>query len=140
MLGAGLGGGIGKYMGYFGLVTDNIIDMTVIIADGSIITVSETSHPDLYWGMRGAGHNFGIVSQFNYKIYDQPAVNWFQATYYYTGDKLEALFEQINKVNANGTQPKELGEVYTIMIVDPKVSKDVRIFLLTPSSHAASNV
>ena len=132
MLGAGLGGGIGKYMGYFGLVTDNIIDMTVVIADGSIITVSETSHPDLYWGMRGAGHNFGIVTQFNYKIYDQPSVDWFQVAYTYTGDKLEALFEQINLLNANGTQPKEVGEVYTIMIINEEVSKDVRIFPSSP--------
>ena len=132
MLGAGLGGGIGKYMGYFGLVTDNIINMTVVIADGSTITVSETSHPDLYWGMRGAGHNFGIVTQFNYKIYDQPAVDWFQVAYTYTGDKLEALSEQINLLNANGTQPKEVGEVYTIMIINEEGSKDVRILPSSP--------
>ena len=48
MMGPGLGGGMGPYEGHFGLVLDNIIDMTVVIADGSKITVSESSHPDLY--------------------------------------------------------------------------------------------
>lgn len=76
MMGPGLGGGFGRYQGYFGLVVDNIISMNVVIADGSFITISASSHADLYWGMRGAGHNFGIVTSFDYKIHDQPVVNW----------------------------------------------------------------
>lgn len=122
MMGSGLGGGLGKHMGYFSLVLDNIIDMSVVIADGSLINVSATSHPDLYWGMRGAGHNYGIVTQFNFKTYDQPAVNWFRVSYTFTGDKLESFFEALNNLNANGTQPKEVGEVYTLIIMNEKVS------------------
>ena len=110
--------------------------MTVVIADGSIIAVSITSHSDLYWGMRGAGHNFGIFTQFNNKIYDRPAVEWFQVVYTYTGDKLEAFFEQINILNANGTQRKEIGEVYTLLIMNQAVSKDVRIFPFSPCNVA----
>ena len=110
-------------MGYFGLVLDNIIDMSVVIADGSLINVSATSHPDLYWGMRGAGHNFGIVTQYNFRIYDQPSVDWFRVSYTFTGDKLESFFEALNKLNANGTQPKEVGEVYTLIIMNEDVSK-----------------
>lgn len=123
MMGSGLGGGLGKHMGYFGLVLDNIIDMSVVIADGSLINVSATSHPDLYWGMRGAGHNFGIVTQYNFRIYDQPSVDWFRVSYTFTGDKLESFFEALNKLNANGTQPKEVGEVYTLIIMNEDVSK-----------------
>ena len=131
MLGSGMGGGLGKYMGYYGLVLDNIIDFTVVIADGSILHVSASSHSDLYWAMRGAGHNFGIVTQFTMKIYDSPSVNWYQASYTFTKDKLVPFIEEVNRVNALGTQPKELGEVYTLMTMMPEVSAEVR----WPSSH-----
>ena len=80
MMGPGLGGGFGRYQGYFGLVQDNIIDMNVVLADGSMVTVSECSYSDLYWGMRGAGHNFGIVTSYSFKIYDQPVEDWFVQT------------------------------------------------------------
>jgi FAD/FMN-containing dehydrogenase len=40
---------------------DNIISLRVVLASGDIITTSSTSHPDLFWAMRGAGLNFGIV-------------------------------------------------------------------------------
>ena len=75
-MGPGLGGGFGRYQGFFSLVLDNILEMDVVLADGSSITVSDSSHADLYWGMRGAGHNFGIVTKFKYRIYDNPAPTW----------------------------------------------------------------
>ncbi|KAI4211498.1 MAG: hypothetical protein LQ351_005674 [Letrouitia transgressa] len=108
MLGPGLGGGLGKYMGYYGLVSDNIIHMSVVTANGSAITVSASENADLYWGMRGAGHNFGVVTKFRYKIYDYPNPNSYYVTYTYTGDKVEAVFEQLNRLGNNGKQPKEI--------------------------------
>ena len=121
MMGPGLGGGFGRFQGYFGLVLDNIIDMNVVLADGSMVTVSESSKSDLYWGMRGAGHNFGIVTSFNYKIYDQPVVTWFVETMIFTGDKLEKFFELLNILGANGTQPVGL-TTYTVFAMSPEVS------------------
>ena len=56
---------MGRYQGYWGLVQDNIIDADLVLANGDEVTVSETSCPDLWWGLRGAGHNFGIVTSFN---------------------------------------------------------------------------
>ncbi|KAL8951392.1 MAG: hypothetical protein Q9222_002642 [Ikaeria aurantiellina] len=70
--GPGLGGGFGFHQGSMGLMADSFIEMNVVTADGSEITVSESSNPDLYWGMRGAGQNFGIVTKFRYKIFDYP--------------------------------------------------------------------
>lgn len=120
-MGPGLGGGFGRYQGYFGLVLDNIIEMDVVLADGSMITVSESSHSDLYWGMRGAGHNFGIVTRFDYKVYDVPYPNWYFATLIFTNDKLEALFHALNDFSANGTQPKA-ATTYTIYTLNPEIS------------------
>lgn len=54
-MGAGLGGGHGRLQGYFGLVVDNIIDVNLVLWNGSQITVSENSHADLFWGIRGVG-------------------------------------------------------------------------------------
>lgn len=129
-MGPGLGGGLGRYGGRFGLVSDNIINLNVVIADGSLITVSESSHSDLFWGMRGAGHNFGIVTSFDYKIYDQPVVNWFFQNLIFTGDKLEAFFTQLNILGANGAQPVEVGLSYTLFAMDPAISTEVTASLL----------
>ncbi|KAI8934141.1 hypothetical protein NX059_008896 [Plenodomus lindquistii] len=60
-LGAMLGGGYGNLMGEVGFGVDNIISMRVVIATGEIVTASATSYPDLFWALRGAGPNFGIV-------------------------------------------------------------------------------
>ena len=133
-MGPGLGGGFGRYQGYFGLVLDNIIDMNVVLADGSMITVSESSHSDLYWGMRGAGHNFGIVTSFNYKIHDQPVATWFVATMVFTSDKLEMFFELLNILGANGTQPVEL-VTYTLFAMSPEVSPTEVIIFLSPGGQ-----
>ncbi|KAF1942364.1 FAD binding domain-containing protein [Clathrospora elynae] len=60
-LGAMLGGGYGNLIGEVGFGVDNIISMRVIVATGEILTASATSNPDLFWALRGAGPNFGIV-------------------------------------------------------------------------------
>ena len=86
-----------------------------------MITVSESSHSDLYWGMRGAGHNFGIVTRFDYKLYDVPCPDWYFATLIFTNDKLESLFHALNAFSANGTQPKA-ATTYTLYTLNPEIS------------------
>ena len=76
IVGAGLGGGHGRYEGLHGLVTDNIIHMNVVLADGSEISVNETTNADLFWAMRGAGHNFGIVTSLKLRIYPNEIPIW----------------------------------------------------------------
>ncbi|KAM0277212.1 hypothetical protein ACHAQH_005995 [Verticillium albo-atrum] len=61
-LGAGLGGGYGNLIGELGMAVDNIRSLRVITPEGKAIDVSPTSHSDLFWGMRGAGPNFGVVT------------------------------------------------------------------------------
>ena len=119
MMGLGLGGGFGRYQGFFGLVLDNIVEMDVVLADGLLIKVSDSSHADLYWGMRGAGHNFGIVTKFKYKIYDNPAPNWTIATLILTQAKLEEVFTQINMFSTD--QPRGL-TVFALISVNPQIS------------------
>ncbi|KAF8592463.1 FAD-binding domain-containing protein [Ramaria rubella] len=66
-----LGGGFGWLSGEHGLVIDNLVQATVVTANGSIVTASSTSHPDLFWGIRGGGCNFGIVTEFVLKAFPQ---------------------------------------------------------------------
>ncbi|HSC77597.1 MAG TPA: FAD-binding oxidoreductase [Candidatus Acidoferrales bacterium] len=64
-----LGGGLGWLMGKFGLACDNVRSLDVVTADARLLTVSAEEHSDLYWGMRGAGPNFGVVTSFEYRLH-----------------------------------------------------------------------
>jgi hypothetical protein len=104
-----LGGGHGFLQGRYGLIADNLVSARLVLANGTATTVSEEAHSDLFWAIRGAGHNFGIVSEFTSKIYDVPPNNtWAYASLIYTADKVEELYEQINILTKYGTQPVEL--------------------------------
>ena len=49
LMGPGLGGGHGRYQGLYGLVSDNLVNLNVVLANGSSIRVNETENPDLWW-------------------------------------------------------------------------------------------
>ena len=69
MVGATLGGGVGPYGGLHGLQIDSLKSVRMVTGVGNLITVSATQNPDLFWGMRGAGFNFGVVTSATYQIY-----------------------------------------------------------------------
>jgi FAD/FMN-containing dehydrogenase len=63
-----LGGGMGRLQRRFGLTIDNVLAIEMVTADGSLVRTSADEEPELFWGMRGAGANFGIATAFEFRL------------------------------------------------------------------------
>jgi FAD/FMN-containing dehydrogenase len=67
-----LGGGIGYLVRKFGMTIDSLLAADIVTADGETLRVDASSHPDLFWAIRGGGGNFGVVTAFQFRLHPLP--------------------------------------------------------------------
>ena len=86
-----LGGGMGWLARQFGLACDNVTRFEVVSADGEILHASDAENPDLFWGLRGGGGNFGIVTEFEFRLHPVSAAALVADLFYRPADAPQAL-------------------------------------------------
>ena len=74
--GLALGGGYGWLSGQRGLTIDCMLECTIVLASGEIVKANDKENPDLFWALRGAGQNFGVVTEFVLQAFDQANEVW----------------------------------------------------------------
>jgi FAD/FMN-containing dehydrogenase len=117
-----LGGGHGWNQGRYGLASDQLVSANMVLANGTAITVSEDGNPDLFWAIRGAGHNFGIVTEAKIKIYDvKPSLEkWAVSGFFFTHDKMKDAVAIANTWLESANKSVAL-EHYVVFSFNPEV-------------------
>lgn len=93
MIGATLGGGVSRYNGLHGMILDSLSSVRMVTAAGNIVTASKTVNPDLFWGMRGAGFNYGTVVEATYDIYNETAPQVLSANFLFQPNASQPILE-----------------------------------------------
>jgi hypothetical protein len=136
-LGPALGGGHGWFQGHHGLITDQFQSMNVVLANGDFKTIDSTS--DLWWGMQGAGHNFGVVTSVTTKVYDIEHTDWAIDTIVFSGDKVEKVYDAANKyILQGGKQAADLN-VWSYWMNDATVDSEKVELLMIRNTDTEAN-
>ena len=100
-----LGGGMGRLQRKFGLTIDSLLAVELVTADGRVVRASEEENPELFWGLRGAGANYGIVTSFEFRLhpFDGQVTH---GTVVHPIERAEALAERYRELAEEG--PEEL--------------------------------
>ncbi|KAK5656801.1 hypothetical protein OQA88_4349 [Cercophora sp. LCS_1] len=108
MIGATMGAGVGPYQGLHGLVIDALRSVRLVTATGDVVTASDSENDSLFWAIRGAGANFGIVVSATYEIFDAPnGGKLIEADFAYNGSVNGSMWKLLQTWDK--TYPKEMG-------------------------------
>ncbi|MEU4928719.1 FAD-binding oxidoreductase [Streptomyces yokosukanensis] len=110
-----LGGGHGHLTRSYGLTVDSLLSADVVLADGSYVTASAQSHPDLFWALRGGGGNFGVVTSFTFGLH--PASTVGVALTLWPVDRLPEVLRWYREFLPGA--PEELSGFFAVLVVPP---------------------
>lgn len=124
LAGLTLGGGYGWLAGKYGMAVDNLVGAEVVTADGRVLRASENEHPDLFWALRGGSGNYGIVTEFELKLY--PVTQLLGGMLIYPFPMARDLLQLHRKITSNA--PDEL-TAYAALITAPDGNQAAAIAL-----------
>lgn len=110
-----LGGGFGWLSRMHGLSIDNLRSAQVVLASGELVTASPAEHPDLFWGLRGGGGNFGVVTEFDFDLHHVGPIR-FLCGYFTLADARHVLATWREQMP---TAPDELTWVFYLRLAPP---------------------
>jgi FAD/FMN-containing dehydrogenase len=111
-----LGGGIGWLMRRHGATVDNLLSVDLVTAEGELLTASEDENPDLFWGARGGGGNFGVVTSFEYRLHPVGPIVLAGPIFYPLEDAREVLARYRRFIAA---APDELTTIFELSVAPP---------------------
>ncbi|KAL5000330.1 hypothetical protein BDV10DRAFT_183398 [Aspergillus recurvatus] len=109
LVGATIAAGVGPLQGLHGLIIDALLSVRLVTASGELLTVSDESHPDLFWAIRGAGANFGIITSATYRVHE--ATNDGQvlnADFLFPAEANRSVYEVLASWDDDETFPREM--------------------------------
>jgi len=110
-----LGGGIGYLSRKAGLTIDNLLEAQVVLASGDLVTANEKENPDLFWGLRGGGGNFGVVVSFIFKLL--PIKNVYAGPMFWPLEKAASVMKFYDKTLKNASN--DLYGFFAFLMVPP---------------------
>ncbi|KAM0719356.1 hypothetical protein Q7P37_005261 [Cladosporium fusiforme] len=115
-----LGGGYGVLSGERGLVIDNMVGATVVLANGDIKHASDVENADLFWALRGAGQNFGVTTEFVLQAYPQDDCFMGMLVFAPTPENISKLVAAVNELHGitqtpDGPKTKAAGRTMSLM-------------------------
>ena len=123
-----LGGGFGWLSPRYGLTIDVLLSVEMVLADGSIVTASESENPDLFWAVRGAGTSFGVATRFTSRAF--PQGNVFAGLLIFPRDRLTDVIAGVNEFLT-----KQNGDQAILMIIGYSPPPDRAHVVITQIFH-----
>ena len=130
-----LGGGLGWLLGSHGVTCDSVKSFEIVTADGNFLSVSEYSHPDLFWALRGGGGNFGVVTAIEYR--HSPLSSVARGFIVYPGDNLGEFMRMFDDFMKQ--LPREL-VVELVLTTGPNPLINVTFCCSSPESFSESSI
>jgi FAD/FMN-containing dehydrogenase len=133
-----LGGGMGRLQRKFGLTIDNLVRVDLVTAEGEQIRASEEENADLFWGLRGAGANFGVATSFEFRLHPMDAMI-FQGFCAYPIERSQELVARVREFVATHDEV-HVAVAFTRAGAEPPFPPEVagRPVIMVGATHAGS--